>query len=142
MVRRKRTLARSAWGGVGGISTASWDDVLRIVRAGGPSFHTAETQDLGCKSAGLSPACRMQAAGEGAGLDAASRRQSAYGTLGSVGDSLGRRPTPRLTSDPGPFTKIRGWCKSLCRSHRGPLCKKDDVQKKFRQGSLLLRFPE
>ena len=40
------------------------------------------------------------------------------------------------------ITKLRGWYKSLYRSHRGPLCKKDDVQKTFHQGSLLLRFPD
>jgi hypothetical protein len=39
------------------------------------------------------PDSRLPAAGEGASFDAASRRQLPYGTLGSVGDSLGRRPT-------------------------------------------------
>jgi hypothetical protein len=42
----------------------------------------------------------------------------------------------------GSITKLRDYYKSLYRSHRGPLCKKDDVQKKFHQGSLLLRFPD
>jgi hypothetical protein len=40
------------------------------------------------------------------------------------------------------ISKLSGWYKSLYRSHRGPLCKKDDVQKTFHQGSLLPRFPD
>jgi hypothetical protein len=40
------------------------------------------------------------------------------------------------------ISKLSGWYKSLYRSHRGPLCKKDGVQKTFHQGSLLPRFPD
>jgi glycine/D-amino acid oxidase-like deaminating enzyme len=39
-------------------------------------------------------------------------------------------------------TNLHGWCKSLYRFHRGPLCKKDNVQKQLHQGSLLVRFPD
>ena len=51
--------------------------------------------------------------------------------------SLGRPPNNQWH-----ISKLSGWYKSLYRSHRGPLCKKDDVQKTFHQGSLLPRFPD
>jgi hypothetical protein len=40
------------------------------------------------------------------------------------------------------INELSGWYKSLYRSHRGPLCKKDDVQKTFHRESLLPRFPD
>src|SRR5271156_3294447 len=40
--------------------------------AGGPPFHTTQTKAVEFPGAALSPACRRQAAGEGAGLDATS----------------------------------------------------------------------
>jgi hypothetical protein len=53
-------------------------------------------------------------------------------------DGIPSRERPRSKH----ISKLSGWYKSLYRSHRGPLCKKDGVQKTFHQGSLLPRFPD
>jgi hypothetical protein len=68
----------------------------RRTLAGSPPFRISETWALAFQGAALSPACRRQAAGEGAGLDAASL-QPFPRTLTSVRDPDGwpilhRRP--------------------------------------------------
>jgi hypothetical protein len=37
---------------------------------------------------------------------------------------------------------LHDWNISLCRSHPGPLCRRDDVHKMFYQESLPLQFPD
>jgi hypothetical protein len=67
----------------------------------------------------------------------------------NVGFTAGRTTAPygipslgRPRNNQWHISKSSGWYKSLYRSHRGPLRKKDDVQKTFHQGSLLPRFPD
>jgi two-component system, OmpR family, sensor histidine kinase QseC len=53
-----------------------------------------------------------------------------------------RYPVTRAPGQQWRISKLSGWYESLYRSHRGLLCKKDDVQKTFHRGSLLPRFPD
>src|SRR5277367_170878 len=67
--------------------------VRRSSLAGGPPFHTTQTKAVEFPGAALSPACRRQAAGEGAGLDATSP-QSFRETPTSARDPACTRSSP------------------------------------------------
>jgi hypothetical protein len=57
----------------------------KFAGAGGKPFHTSQTNAVEFAGAALTPACRRQAAGEGAGLDAASLQLS-HRTVTSLSD--------------------------------------------------------
>src|SRR5271154_2513910 len=69
--------------------------VRRSSLAGGAPFHTTQTKAVEFPGAALSPACRRQAAGEGAGLDAASP-QSPTEAPTSVRDRACARSSPHI----------------------------------------------
>jgi hypothetical protein len=88
------------------------------------------------------------------GLRSAMRTTFSHGldpkrSVVNVGFTAGRTTAPygiaslgRPRNNQWHISKLSGWYKSLYRSHQGPLCKKDDVQKTFHQGFLLPRFPD
>src|SRR5271154_7406565 len=85
--------------------------VRRSSLAGDPPFHTTQTKAVEFPGAALSPACRRQAAGEGAGLDATSPQSF--------------RETPTSVRDPAytrsfPGTAAAIYCPSQQRHSRAP----------------------